>query len=74
MARPPLKYVVRLKHTGDFDNIDSWLANYAQGAYDYQFEGIHETEAVFDQLKVTFRFEHRDDAVAFSHFLRDEQR
>lgn len=72
MVKPPLKYAIRLKHTGDFGRIEHWLGNYCQGGYDYKFDGVHETDSVFDQLEILFRFEDKHDAMAFRDFLRTE--
>lgn len=60
-----MRYVVRLRYTGDFAELEDWLALHCHGEYRYELQDVHETDGPFGQLEMAFFFSERADAENF---------
>ena len=65
-----MKYQLRCKLSYSVDDIDRWLAQNCDGNYEFNFEGIVETEGVFNQIEILFSFQLASDREAFKQAVR----
>ncbi len=66
-----MKYQLRCKLSNSVDDIDRWLTQNCDGEYEFNFEGIVETEAVFNQIEILFSFQLPDDREAFKQAVKN---
>ncbi|MCC7166915.1 MAG: hypothetical protein IT565_05020 [Rhodospirillales bacterium] len=65
-----LKFVVRVRFSGEFEPIENWLAEHCKGQYQFEFDGVHETDTPVGQLDIAFYFEIRAEAEAFRDHVK----
>ena len=65
-----LPYQLRCKISGSVTDIENWLATYCEGAHEYSFEDIVETDTVFNQLVILFSFQHAADREKFKRAVK----
>lgn len=71
MKNPTKKpYHLRCRFSGSMDDIEMWLGENCIGLYEYSFEDIVETEAVFNQLVLLFEFQHSVDRERFKDAIK----
>lgn len=65
-----MKYQLRCKLSYSVDDIDRWLAQNCDGEYEFNFEGIVETDSVFNQIEILFSFQFAADREAFKQAVK----
>ncbi len=74
MAKMPTKeklpYRLRVKISRSIDELEDWLATYCDGQYGYEFDGIKETDSVFNQLEILFKFSFDTDRQKFKSAIK----
>lgn len=63
-------YQLRLSISCSITEIEEWLDINCEGGFSYQLEGIEETDAVFNKLKLLFDFDLESDRQDFKEAVK----